>query len=352
MLICLFCAPAKGEVRFDLKGYAHVNGKPFFPIGIYTYQLDRTMLVQLKEAGFNTVVAGFRIDQLAMIDQAGMKAICINGPEWRAIAIKSPALLGWYLMDEPESGKTVKEVLAAYKQLKESDPAHPIGLVHSMFEAISIFRDCADFTMPDIYPVTAKRDAQLSVVAKYVDETRSIHGGSRPCWPFIQIFGGPDVDGGKWAQPSPEEARCMAFLALAHQATGLLYFSYWPQGGETWRSMSALNRDVQRLVPWLVADGTEEEATSSKPAVHLRARRIGNEYMIIAVNPGPERVTAKLHFKGFRASTLQTMNGKGEVSVSGGEWDDIFEPLQVKVLCSNPSLFNSAGKSSPAGDAR
>jgi hypothetical protein len=46
-------------------------------------------------------------------------AICMNGPEWRAAAANHPAVLGWYLMDEPETGKTVAEVRTAYEQLKK-----------------------------------------------------------------------------------------------------------------------------------------------------------------------------------------------------------------------------------------
>lgn len=332
--MCLLCSSVVGDVTFDDRGYARVKEKPFFPIGVYTYRLDAAILAELKEMGFNTVIAGLLPEQLPQIDQAGMKAICVNGAEWRTAAANHPALLGWYLMDEPESGKTVAEVLAAYKQLKEADPAHPIGLVHSMFEAISIFRDCADFTMPDIYPVTARRDAPLSTVARYVDESHRVHGAGWPCWPFIQAFGGTGTDGGKWALPTPQEVRCMTFLALAHRATGLLYFSYWPQGGQTWRSLAELNREVAQIVPWLIADGSEGEATSSQEAIHVRVRWVKGKCMIIAVNSTRDAVVAKLRVKGVGETEL---HGKGtRVRPVAGAWEQSFDPLQVNVLSSEP----------------
>src|SRR2546430_6864602 len=32
-----------------------------------------------------------------------------------------------------------------------------------------------------------------------------------------------------WAVPLPHEVRFMAYQALVHRATGILYFSYWPR---------------------------------------------------------------------------------------------------------------------------
>ncbi len=342
LLLSVLCSSAPGQVRFSARGVAVIEGEPFFPIGVYTYGVDDRILTELRQMGFNTVVAGFQPEQLSLIEKAGMKAICVNGPEWRAAA-KHPAVLGWYLMDEPESGKTVAEVLAAYRQLKDADPAHPIGLVHSMFEAISIFRDCADFTMPDIYPVTAKRDAPLSTVARYVDESRRVHGEGWPCWPFIQAFGGTATDDGKWALPTPDEVRCMTFLALAHHATGILYFSYWPQGGETWRSLSDLNRDVNQIVPWLIADGSEGEATSSQEAVHLRVRWVQGKCILIAVNSTRDAVVAKLRVKGVGETELHVKGTR--VRPVAGAWEESFDPLQVKILSSEPLSSGPGGRS-------
>jgi hypothetical protein len=350
--LCASPAAAAAGVTFE-RGYAAVDGRPFFPIGVYTYRLDRATLDELKGMGFNTVVAGFEPDQLPLIHEARMKAICVDGPEWRAAAPNHPALLGWYLMDEPEGGKTVPEVLAAYRRLKRADPSHPVGLVHSMFEAISIFRDCADFTMPDVYPVTAERDAPLASVARYVDEARRVHGEGWPCWPFIQAFGGPDTDGGKWALPTPREVRCMTFLAVAHGATGVLYFSHWPQGGETWRSLAGLNRDLTRVVPWLVAaDGEEVGAASSRAEVHLRVRRVGGDYLVIAVNDSREAVRAGLRVDGLGATALHGGDAGSRVTPVAGAWEEAFEPLGVKLFYSKRPDAADTAEAEAEGSAR
>ena len=332
-LLAVSSMPAMAEVTFDADGIASVEGKRFFPIGIYTYRLDAAILAELKAARFNTIVAGFRPEQLDEIHAAGLKAICVNTAKSRAVA-KHPALLAWYLMDEPESGKTVPEVLSAYEQLKRHDPAHPVGLVHSMFEAMSIFRDCADFAMPDIYPVTAKRDAPLATVARYVDEARRVRPKGPACWPFIQAFGGPTTDGGKWALPTPQEVRCMTFLALARQATGILYFSYWPQGGETWRSLPDLNREVEQIARWLVADGKEADAQSSHDAVHVRARWVNGDCIVMAVNSSRAPVQTRLHVSRLDKTALNAADEGAGAHLVDGAWDESFDPLQVRVWTS------------------
>src|SRR5439155_715384 len=138
----------------------------------------------------------------------------------------------------------------------------PIGIDHYLFEALTTFKDACDFSMTDVYPITANRDVPVSHVGLFVDEARRIHGPNWPHWSYIQIFGGPDTDGGKWAQPLPHEVRCMTFDALVHRANAIMYFSYWPKAPATWASVADLNRELEAsVVPWIVAkDGKEIEA--------------------------------------------------------------------------------------------
>jgi hypothetical protein len=188
--------------------------------------------------------------------------------------------------------------------------------------------------MPDIYPVTAKRDAPLTTIAGYVDEARRVHGKGPACWPFIQTFGGPTTDGGKWALPTPQEVRCMTFLALAHRATGILYFSYWPQGGETWRSLPNLNREVEQIARWLVADGEEAEAQSSHHAVHVRARWVNGDCIVMAVNGSRAPVRTSLRVSRLDKTLLNAVDdGPGAHPVDGA-WDESLDSLQVKVWTS------------------
>ena len=68
----------------------------------------------------------------------------------------------------------------------------------------------------------------------------------------------------------------MAYQALVHRATGLLYFSYWPRQPRTWQAIAGLNAEVQQLVPRLVASGREIPSQSSRQEVQVRVRQSGS----------------------------------------------------------------------------
>jgi hypothetical protein len=329
--------PSKSKVTFDPAGIAQVDGKPFFPVGIFTYELNSTVLAEIHEQQFNTILNGFQIEDLDLVDQHGLMAVCFTGEDWIKAARPHPALLAWYLTDEPEGhSKTPESERERYLKLKETDPDHPIGLCHFLFEAIAKYKDACDLTMSDVYPVTANRDVPLANVGVHIDEVHRVHGANWPTWVYIQVFGGPDTDGGKWAQPLPHEVRCMAFIALAHRATGILYFSYWPKAPRTWDSIGRLNRDIHRIVPWLVAKGTELEAKASAAQVHVRARKVGAGGIIIAVNTKPTFINAEIAVPGLSANELRMPLTCRTVPASVGKFRDTLGPYAEKVYTWGP----------------
>src|SRR4051812_260930 len=90
-------------VKFNEEGIAHVDGKPFFPIGVFTYSMDSTVLAELREVHANTVLNGFQPNQLDLLHQHGLMAVCFTSDDWIKAAANHPATLAWYLTDEPEN---------------------------------------------------------------------------------------------------------------------------------------------------------------------------------------------------------------------------------------------------------
>ena len=202
-----------------------------------------------------------------------------------------PALLAWYLSDEPEGhGHTPASLREKYLKLKAADPNHPVALDHFMWEALINYKDACDLTMTSVYPVLATNPAPITHVGLFIDHARNQHRPNWPHWPYIQIFGGPNTDGGKWKQPNAAEVRCMVYNALVHRANGIFYFSYWPQAPETWNSVGTLNREIRKMTPWLVAPGQELEAKSSLPEIQVRAKSVqgGRRGLVLLVNTTPE----------------------------------------------------------------
>ena len=325
-------ASAGTKVAFRADGICLVNGKPFFPIGCWVYNLDSAVMADLRAHHFNTVVGnGFVPGDLPLVEQQRLMGIPMASDEFVKAAKASPALLAWYLTDEPEEhGETTAQVHARYLALKAKDADHPIGITHDMLSGPPKYKGSCDFTMTDVYPVTRDRDWPLKAVGEYTDGPRQVHGNGWPNFTFIQTFGGPDADGGKWAQPLPLEVRFMAFDALVHRADGILYFSYWPRAAETWTSIAQLNRDIERLAPWLVADGSEAQATSSDAAIEIRAKKVKAGWMVLAVNTESRTIDTRLTVDLPGAVTLRMPFEAGDVKASDGTWPAHFSAHEAK----------------------
>jgi hypothetical protein len=135
-----------------------IDGKPFFPIGTYRDPSDRTDdFTGIRQAGFNiTHSYDFEHDgatiakaraYLDAAQAAGVK-VFMGIPrerffardwnaiqQWVAALMDHPALLVWYLMDEPELGQW-KLTPSLLRQLKDTvkavDPFHPTAVVYCM----------------------------------------------------------------------------------------------------------------------------------------------------------------------------------------------------------------------------
>jgi hypothetical protein len=333
--ITQICAAAPGSrVSFNDEGIALVDGKPFFPIGVFTYSLDPTVLAELREVHCNTVLHGFNPDQLNLLHDHGLMAVCETSEPWIKAAKDHPALLAWYLTDEPENrGVTPEGEHKRYLELKKTAPNHPIGLCHTSFEAMTKFKDACDFTMTDIYPITKNRDTNIMGVSIMMDEARRIHGQGWPQWTYIQTFGGPESDNGVWAVPLPHELRFMAYQALVHHATGMLYFSYWPQQPRTWQSLAALNREIQTLVPRLIAPGHDAMLKADSASIQVRRRLLAKDKsgLVIAINTTPKFVQTVLHLEHGAREMIAPFEGRTIKLSANGELPERFPPYGVHV---------------------
>jgi hypothetical protein len=306
------------KVNFDAAGNTSINGKPFFPIGIFSYSPDTAALDDMRKHGFNTIVATtehHKSEHLDLMFGYGLRIICPPTDEWLEKATNHPGMLAWYLADEPEGhGQNPASLREKYLQVKRKDPAHPIALDHFLLDSLAGYKDAADLTMTSYYPLLAGGGPALENFAVYLEKSRAIHGQHWPHWPFIQIFGGPNTDGGKWKQPEPDEVRCLVYIALVHRAQGIFYFSYWPQAPKTWAAVGQLNREILKLAPWLLTPGAEIAASSTNQLVHVRAKQLTNFSggLLLAVNTTGTKVQTELSISA--ASDLQLRNPLGQVS--------------------------------------
>jgi len=168
-------------------------------------------------------------------------------------------------------------------------------------------------------------------MGRAVDFVHGHRGKSVLVWSIIQMFGGPNTDNGRWALPTPIELRAMTYSALAHGAQGILFFSYWPQGGRTWAEADVLARELHRLTPFLVAPGEETLVPSSDKAVHTRCIKAGKSGIVIAVNTDQTFRSATLTLPKVEAARLDLPFENRTISVNDQTFTDRFMPYEVHV---------------------
>lgn len=320
------------HTRFSPDGVALVEGEPFFPLGVFLYDWSSYTQQEVVNQGFNTVLYAVTGADTPSLHNLGLMAVPYATPDWLAIK-NDPAILAWYLYDEPEGhGISPETALQEYQRVKGIDPSHPIGMAHFLYDALSNYANAEDFVMSDVYPLTAPGPASIWPMASHIDRVHAIHGLGYPVWPAIQVFGGPETEGGKWALPTPDQARAMTYLAMTHHATGILFFSFKPQYPDLWAEVKTLVAELKQLSPFFLLPGREFAVGQSDPSIQTRGIQVGESGLIMAMNLQPYAVTSTLMLPALPAASLSQPFGGGIVTPVNNTLSFIFAPYEVKVF--------------------
>jgi hypothetical protein len=198
-----------------------------------------------------------------------------------------PALLAWYLIDEPaETGVSPEQTRAVYRQVRELDPYHPVYLVNNRPRTYAAHIDASDILAIDVYPVPQRPIAR---VRGYMQEARWSSRGEKPVWLIAQAFGGVE----QWPRPpTAVELRNMVYQGLVQGARGILFYRYCQederriQPPALWQEMQTLAAELNALAPVLLApDGGERVAMPGQPSgVDAMLRKYQDNYYLFAVN--------------------------------------------------------------------
>ena len=212
-----------------------------------------------------------------------------------------PALWGWYLIDEPNlHGATPEAVRAAYEAVRELAPQLPVTVCLCTPDTFSEYAPGMDLIITDVYPVST---GSLFALTPHIERALQVTGGRKPVWAAIQVhnndlhvvrWGGLDGILTELRRPTPEEVRCMAYLAIAHGASGLMFYAYdaWIYGQlyedeELYRGVQSLARELRGhsrlLVGDVLAKGTVPSEGGRLVSYIVRGRP-GQEGLLVAVN--------------------------------------------------------------------
>ena len=168
-------------------------------------------------------------------------------------------------------------------------------------------------------------------------------GGVKPLHLIIQAFGGRSA----WLRPAqPRELRVMSYLALAHGATGVYFFSsrgsapMTEPGASPWRQASELATELFGIGPSLLSPSPTATPTvvakpiGTKQPSSVRVRAFADEQLTVVVAINRDGAAAcSLDVTGLHTApqAVATQWGGPELPIDGGHLRDVLEPYAVHV---------------------
>ncbi|HOW68784.1 MAG TPA: hypothetical protein P5055_13655 [Candidatus Paceibacterota bacterium] len=245
-----------------------------YPIGIYGAQKTND-LPSISRAGFSLVAGPANRSYLNAAQQNGLRVLASPhttagagfSPGAAARAVQQldghPALWAWYLADEPDLNLVSPEAVnRAHRELKSVPAQKPTAVVlHNAPNAL-YYAHTSDILMIDRYPIPW---LPLANFGQHVRQTRLALGPAKPLIAVIQAFDWsyyPEImtQESNLRPPNHAELRCMTYLALAHQATGLFYYTFddgrWriDRHVETWQALRQVVIEIRQREPLFTAE--------------------------------------------------------------------------------------------------
>ena len=347
------------EVKTDrLTGGLVVNKRQFFPFGFYCYSpVYPTLPEEEIVRGFNMISPYQKIlpetlnERKAYMDRCallGMKVhynlLSVSGGggvgskmegysdiQKRELLIREiktfmnhPALLAWYIADEPTGNKvTPKTLEEIYKLVKEIDPWHPVSIVFmAPFLSAKKFENALDIVMADPYPIP---DLPASIVGDVAGKLRTEFYGKKPVWIVPQAFGGGEL----WSrEPSIQEIRSMTYQSVINGATGIQYFvrqglNAFPKSLSSWSECGRMALEIAELTPWLLSDVESNPVNSFSKSIAVLSKFYDGQLLILAVNKINEPQRTDIRIAGIGNAKARLIFENRIITVNDGIMSDI-----------------------------
>jgi hypothetical protein len=355
------------EVKTDrVTGGLIVNNRQFFPFGFYCYSpVYPTLPEEEAVRGFNMIspyqkiLPGTLNERKAYMDrcaQLGMKvhynllSVCGGGGvgsrveglsdfQKRDLLIKEiktfmdhPALLAWYISDEPTGNSVSPETLEEiYRVVKQTDPWHPVSIVFmAPYLSAKRYADAVDIVMADPYPVP---DLPVSMVGEVTANLKKEFRFKKPVWIVPQAFGG----GEHWSrEPSIQEIRSMTYQSIINGATGIQYFvrqglNSFPKSVSTWNECGRMAMEIAELTPWLLSAEEANPVFSFSKQIDVTSKIHDGQLAVLAVNKMNEPRTAEIRVSGIETGNARVIFENRKVNFNQGVITDMLPPFGSQV---------------------
>ncbi len=350
-----------------------VDGKPFFPLGMYTSSIVPKDMELYLESKFNCVMPYNSPKDKALMDflqehnirifysikdsvsakkhdAAATKEMQAKGLERLKQWKDHPAVAAWYINDELAE-EFVGDAIQYRQACEELDPDHPTWTVLCRPSEFRAFLNGSDILGGDPYPIPSGKPQQAYRWTRLMDD--AVMGAKMVlmvpqafCWGHYWVRYGYPIEKCKACRrPSYEEMDAMSWMCIAGGANGLIYYSY----------TDLQRRDKEGVLPRIPLDehfgelkkiserimsheqvllSIEEPAkytvtSNAEKMVALRPYALNGTTWILAVNTSDEK-SASISLEFEKAMTLEGLTlSEADVKVNGNQVNATLMPLET-----------------------
>lgn len=345
-----------------------IDGEPSFVLGAYRDPSDELDVFSgLEEAGFNlTHSYHFEQGEPKSVEEAraylqdawdhgirvflGMNRELVKAGDTTRVArfagelMDEPGLLTWYMSDEPAArGLPVRTMQSLHDAVARVDPFHPVSIVICRGNAFDDYNETMDVVWADVYPLPS---GPVTAVGDRIEIAREAAGPDKPVWAVLQAhdlrywrgrYEEAVEEYGPVSVPTYEQTRCMAWLALAASADGLIW--YWGPHGHyhmiedaptVWQGLVRTVHEFHELMPWLTAHHRDADRIAVEEPFRTWSRLADGRRLLAVINTADEVASVDLDLSQFEVEDIRRRGGDA-VSLDGGHLRAQFEPLQVRL---------------------
>lgn len=361
------------RVWIDAHRRCIVDGKPFFPLGMYWAKVEADKLETYAKGPFNSLVTYSWISDEAMdLCQAkGLKVVpnystrMLNS-EWSRFKkyttreqidmdlrgeinrLKDhPALLGWYVGDECPASE-IAERTHMYRLFRELDPDHPTYVVMDRTFDLRQFIPICDVFGIDPYPICNPFSATMKIgsVTDIAREADSETFGDVPYWNVPQAFDWGLYRSGYAAvanqeathAPTDEELRNMCWQHIAAGANGLTLYSYFdyykrPESfEENWSRTCRIAQEVRAFIPVLLSADPAPTVSGAPSTMPVRTWMHRGQLYVLAVNRHNTAMSTRLRISTGGWRTLARGIGENAKLAGSDRIELELPPLGVSLM--------------------
>ncbi len=355
------------EVKVDrLTGGLIVDDLPFFPFGFYTGFPVGDVITEEAYNRMNLIGVYQKNDQETLDKRKAYMDLCaslgmkvnyhVNGLvgsshnkpgqtiskkeiKRREAILKQevqtfknhPALLSWYMNDEPVGQGRPPELLErAYQIIKKADPYHPVSVVFVIPDRARPFENALDIAMTDPYPIPGN----VNHVRELMGHLRNHFKYKKALWLVPQAFGGGEF----WTrEPTAPEIRIMTYLGILDGAMGIKYFirrrpNLFPKSRLAWNECSRIAHEVSVLIPWLFSENGCNHITTSKKNIIAVTWQKRNSNLLIVANTENTPHEFSLNLERVQHSGKARLIFENRTVDLEGNWlRDLIEPYGVRI---------------------